>query len=447
MTDYPILSRRFVLIVILLAITTISGCAGMRSVEVVTLPSPLHPPESVKFEEFSVPQGEDVVGRSAIIQLGKGDNLPDVARHFNLGITEISLANPGVDMWVPEAGTQIVLPLRFILPDVPRKGIVINLASMRLFHFRKDKEKLMVSTYPVGIGMEEKPTPMGRTYVERKVTRPTWYVPASIAAAHRKKGDILPPSVPPGPENPLGEYTLYLGKSGYLIHGTNKPASIGLKATNGCIRLYPEDIRELYRMTPVKTPVSIIYQPYLIGQRNGVVYLEVHTPVAQQKVPEVRALFSRLRNTEKRTKRAIDWGKVDKTLVEARGIPVSISENSTEFERRDEKPVTIRHPGKLFGRPEIPALKMNAWYVLAGERSNEKDAARLAAIINHQGPQIPARVLAKNGSHRVVAGPFENSREARAVVKRLKIDLDLDGTLIELTGNNQSSFTFSDRNF
>jgi len=325
-----------------------------------------------------------------------------------------------------------VLPLNFILPDVPRKGIVINLASMRLFHFKGDKKSFTLSTYPVGIGMEEKPTPMGQAYVDRKVVRPTWHVPASIAAAHRKKGDILPSSVPPGPDNPLGEYALYLSKSSYLIHGTNKPASIGLRATNGCIRLYPEDIKKLYEKTPVKTPVSIIYQPYLIGKRNGVVYLEVHATVAEQKVTDVKKVFAKLKDIEKKSKRTVDWEKVDKTLAEARGIPVAVLDIRGDSEKGEEQIIAVRHPEKLYGRPEIPELKLGAWYILAAELHDATDAARMAAMINHQGPPIPARVLAKKDSFRVVAGPFESNRKAREAANRLKFDLDIDGMVIEL---------------
>jgi hypothetical protein len=138
-----------------------------------------------------------------------------------------------------------MLPLSFILPDAPRKGIVINLAAMRMFQFKGDSNSLAVSTYPLGVGTMERPSPMGQMYVARKATRPTWHVPASIAEDHRKKGDPLPAKILPGPQNPLGEYALYLSKPTYLIHGTNKPASIGLRATNGCIRLYPEDVKKL----------------------------------------------------------------------------------------------------------------------------------------------------------------------------------------------------------
>jgi len=281
----------------------------------VTPPSlPSHLEEKIEQNEFSVAKENDVIGRLAFIRLEKGDTLPDIARHFSLGFNEISAANPGMDVWVPKAGERIMLPLSFILPDAPRKGIVINLAAMRLFQFKGDSKSLIVSTYPVGVGTEERPSPMGQMYVARKVTRPTWYVPASIAKDHFKKGDPLPAAVLPGPQNPLGEYALYLSKPTYLIHGTNKPASIGLRATNGCIRLYPENIKILYENTPVKTPVCIVDQPYLIGQRDGVVYMEVHAPPEDSDAVEFDKIYAILRNIEKESGRTLDWNKVKKTL-------------------------------------------------------------------------------------------------------------------------------------
>ena len=428
--DLSISSRRICFIVLFIFILILHGCTLINKVDVKSTSFPAYTAEKIEQNEFVIANGNDVIGQLAVIRLKKGDTLPDIARHFSLGINEISLANPGVDVWVPETGTQIVLPLNFILPDAPRKGIVINLATMRLFQFKGDKKSLAVSTYPVGIGTIEKPTPMGQAFVERKVILPTWHVPASIAEAHRKKGDLLPPMVPPGPENPLGEYALYLSKSSYLIHGTNKPASIGLKATNGCIRLYPEDIKELYGKIPVNTPVSIINQPYLIGQLNGVVYLEVHATAEEQNIAELKRIFAKLQNIEKKTKRAIDWNKVDKTLAEARGIPVPIQQIRQGSGKAGEI-IEVMHPGKLYGCPEVPQLSLEAWYVLAAELRDVADASRLAAIINHQGPPIPARILAKNDTYRVIAGPFNNIGAARNAAKRLKIDLEIDGILIE----------------
>jgi len=425
------LSNRLHLIILVMFIVSLQGCAEMKEFLMRSLPLPSHLEEKIERNDFFVAKEDDVIGRLAIIRLEKGDTLPDIARHFSLGINTVSAANPGVDIWVPEAGERILLPLSFILPDTRRKGIVINLAAMRLFYFKGNGKLLAVSTYPVGVGTTERSTPMGQMYVRRKKFRPTWYVPASIAEDHRQKGDPLPPKVPPGPLNPLGEYALYLSKSGYLVHGTNKPASIGLRATNGCIRLYPEDIKRLFENTPVKTPVNIVNQPYLIGQRDGVVYIEVHTPFEESGTTALEKAFAKLRNIEKKSGLALDWEKVTEIVTEARGIPVPILEIRHGSAEDVAEPIQLKHPDKLSGKPEIPERKADAWYVLAAISRDKVDALRLAAIINHQGPQIPAGVLSKGDRHRVLAGPFNNMSEAKEAAKRLKIDLEIDGILVE----------------
>ena len=398
---------------------------------VKSLPLSGHLEEKIEPNDFFAAKKDDVIGRLAVIRLKKGDTLPDIARHFSLGINTVKAANPGSDIWVPEAGERLLLPLSFILPDTSRKGIVINLAAMRLFYFKENGKLLAVSTYPIGVGTTERPTPMGQMYIVRKKFRPTWYVPASIAEDHRKKGDPLPAKIPPGPLNPLGEHALYLSKSGYLIHGTNKPASIGLRATSGCIRLYPEDIKRLFENTPVKTPVNIVNQPYLVGQRDGIVYIEVHTPFEESGTTELKKAYAKLRNIEKKSGHALDWKKVGKVMGEARGFPVPVFDINRGSEKVATETIKLWHPGKLYGKPEIPELKTDAWYVLAAILRDKVDALRLAAIINHQGPQIPARVLSKGDRHRVLAGPFNNMSEAKDAAKRLKIDLEIDGILVE----------------
>jgi L,D-transpeptidase ErfK/SrfK len=216
-----------------------------------------------------------------------------------------------------------------------------------------------------------------------------------------------------------------------LVHGTNKPASIGLRATNGCIRLYPEDIRRLFENTPVKTPVNIVNQPYLVGQRDGIIYLEAHTPLEGSGPAELKKVYATLRNIEKKSGHPLDWEKVKEVIAEARGFPVPIFDINRGREMVVPETIKLWHPGKLYGKLEIPTLKTDAWYVLAGTLREEVDALRLAAIINHQGPPIPARVLSTSGRHRVLAGPFNNRSEAKEVAKRLKIDLEIDGILVE----------------
>ncbi len=455
---YTIRTRNFFyFFLLLISIFYFPGCALLKKADVTPSPLPssplasypeekperkelsvekvdeIYPEEKLERNEFSVEKREDVIGRCALMRLEKGDTLPDIARHFSMGINAISAANPGVDLWVPPAGERILLPLSFILPDAPRKGIVINLAAMRLFQFKEDGKSLAVSTYPVGVGMIERPSPTGQMYVARKVIRPTWHVPASIAADHRKKGDPLPAKVLPGPENPLGEYALYLSKPTYLIHGTNKPASIGLRATNGCVRLYPEAVKKVYENTPVKTPVCIVNQPYLIGQRNGVVYLEVHASAERSEAAEFYRMYEKIRSIEKESGRTLDWTKVKQVMAEARGIPVPIFEIGELNKKEAAKIIEVKHPEKLYGRPEIPELEKKAWYVLAADERDQVDALRTAAIINHQGPQIPARVLPNGDSYQVIAGPFKHISEAKQAAKRLKIDLEINGKVVNLS--------------
>ena len=182
------LSNSLHIVVLVIVILSLHGCATPKIVYKKYLPVRAYPEENIERNRFSVAEGESVIGRLVSVRLKKGDTLPDIARHFSLGINGVSAANPGVDIWVPKAGERITLPLSFILPDAPREGIVINLATMRLFQFKGESNSLEVSTYPIGIGTEERPSPTGQMYVKRKEIRPTWYVPASIAADHRKKG-------------------------------------------------------------------------------------------------------------------------------------------------------------------------------------------------------------------------------------------------------------------
>ncbi|PIE59541.1 MAG: peptidase [Desulfobulbus propionicus] len=388
-----------------------------------------HNHEEVPKNVFIVDQKTDVIGTPFTLRIEQGDTLPDIARHFGLGITTLGSANPAIDIWVPESGTMIVLPTSFILPDSRKEGIVINLPALRLFHYGTQNGQLTVSTFPVGAGTVERPTPTGDMHVTRKQYLPTWHVPASIAEDHLEKGDPLPASIPPGPLNPLGKYALYLSRPGYLIHGTNKPASVGLRASNGCVRLYPEDIKLLFSLTSIETPVKIVNQPYLVGQRDGIVYLEAHRPFRELKETGLQDIYKQIADLEKDLKMPFDWDRIDRIVVEARGIPEPIFPAGQLYIKRNTYR-QVRHPDVLYGEPQLPTLKADAWYVLAGLMDADIDARRLAAIINHQGPPIPARVISGDGQYRVLAGPFAGNNEAEAVSRRLKIDLDIDSILV-----------------
>jgi L,D-transpeptidase ErfK/SrfK len=405
------------------------ACAYRSGVKEVALPIPL--PDRIETHEFSVNKEDSVVGRLATVPVKDGDALPDIARHFGLGFEEISAANPELEPWTPQPQARATLPLQFILPDAPRKGIVINLAAMRLFYFPGGKSQSVI-TYPAGIGKEGRSTPTGQMVVERKAAHPTWYVPESIRRDHQLKGDPLPASVSPGPDNPLGDYAMYLSRPSYLIHGTNKPYSIGFRASNGCIRLYPENIDKLFGKVPEKTPVKIVNQPYLLGWLDGTLYLQAYAPHEELDGKRTnKNLITKLKQIEKKHGRKLDWPKIEETLAQARGIPVPIFEHTDTLNGVLAKAVALQRPSRLYGQPEPPRLTEGSWYIKAAETEDEVAARRMAAMLNHQGPQIPAQAVAQDGRYQVLAGPFKDAKSTKAMAKRMKIDLEIKGQIIE----------------
>ena len=281
------------------------------------------------------PDGTDVVGIVQITTTHQEDTLSDLARRYDLGYEEIVAANPGMDPWLPGEGARVVLPTQFVLPDAPREGLVLNLASMRLFYYPRPAadEPARVITHPVGIGREGWRTPQGTTRITEKIVQPTWTVPASVRREHARMGDPLPPVVPPGPDNPLGEYAMRLSLPSYLIHGTNQPYGVGIRVSHGCVRLYPEDIASLFPEVPEGTRVTIVNQPYVAGWHNGQLYLEAHQPLAEEArrwgdslKPMEQAVAKRAPEPE-----AINWEKARQVAQEARGIPIPVSPASPDL--------------------------------------------------------------------------------------------------------------------
>jgi len=390
--------------------------------------------EAVRTHGFYLSGDDSVVGRLAQVPVREGDTLLDIARHFGLGYQHIADANPDLDPWIPQAGERVLLPLQFILPEAPRVGVVVNLAAMRLFYFAdgKGQQKPALSTWPIGIGREGRATPLGAMSVARKTEHPAWYVPESIRRAHEEQGDPLPAVVPPGPDNPLGDYALYLSKPSYLIHGTNKPFSIGLRASNGCVRLYPEDIARAFKEIPVKTPVVVVNQPYLLGWLGGVLYLEAHAPFEEIDVKQAKAnLLAKLRQIDKKRPKQLDWPKIEATLKQARGIPVPVFMHSASLGRQVAEAAQLERPEHLTGQPDNGGLPANGWLLRTAETNDEYWVRRLAAQLNHLGPRIPARMATRNHRHRLIAGPFADEKAARKAQATLSEDFSATTELVK----------------
>jgi len=285
---------------------------------------------------FFVAPDQDVVGHVQVTVSKHEDTFADIARRFNVGYTELVRANPGVDPWLPGEGTEIILPTEFILPDAPREGIVLNLAQMRLYYFPKPKKEgpVEVITHPIGIGKVGWATPEGSTKVMSHVKDPTWTPPASVRKDHAKDGDILPPTVPPGPDNPLGRHMMRLGWPGYLMHGTNKPPAVGMRASAGCVRLYPEDIALIFEAVPDGTQVTVVNQPVLLGWSGERLMVQAYEPLVDDK-RDWSDVTKTLKQQAKKSKsqlwkkvvahdEAIDWEAVGAAAAEPRGITFSV---------------------------------------------------------------------------------------------------------------------------
>ena len=294
--------------------------------------------------------GSAVIGADTTITTHYEDTLLDLARQYSLGYDEIIRANPGVDMWLPGEGRQIVLPGRRILPPGPREGIVVSIPEHRLYYFpsRTRNEPKVVITYPVSIGKLGRNTPLGRTSVIAKVEHPSWYPTASILKEHADAGDPLPVVVPPGPDNPLGDYKIRLGfgNGTYEIHGTNNPTAVGLAITHGCIRMYPEDVAELFKQLPVGTPVRLVNVPVKVAWIDGELLLEAHPPVNAQGEafePNVDQFSNLLRAAVGNTTVAINWDYAREVLRKADGVIATVgleaespSARSQDARGRDE---------------------------------------------------------------------------------------------------------------
>lgn len=264
----------------------LAGCGSLRAAELIPgypgMVLNVPPPR----RDVSGSPYPDLIGRIYYYIAERSDTLVHLARKHDLGYTELVAANQGIDPWLPEEGTRILLPTAHLLPAAERDGLVLNLADQRLYYFRPGTGEIL--SYPIGIGSEGWGTPLGDTKIVRKKAGPTWYVPKSI----REQNPELPAVVPPGPDNPLGTHALYLGWPAYLIHGTNKPLGVGRRASHGCIRLYPEDIVKLFETTKPDTPVRVVDQPVKLGWVDGDLVLEIHPSQSQADELEAEGKFT-----------------------------------------------------------------------------------------------------------------------------------------------------------
>ncbi len=344
-----------------------------------------------------------VVGHNLIVYSHHEDTLLDIARAFDIGYNEIVNANPDLDPWLPGENKRVLVPNRFILPDAPHVGIVINLAEMRLYYYPKanKNERQKVITHPIGVGREGWTTPIGKTKIIQRIKDPSWTPPASILAEHLEKGDPLPKVVPAGPDNPLGAFAMRLGIPGYLLHGTNRPFGVGMRVSHGCIRLFPEDIEHLFGIVAVNTPVEILYQADKAGLLGDQLYLEAHDvqmDIDSREGNNMTPMVSAILKAQDALLSDADFPFAEKVVQQHTGMVKRVNQ--------DEE-----------------AIVDDVWFVHTGLTQDAK--SKLAEASTHLNVNDSFWPLRHAAEGEVVLGPFDSQQQANERVIALKQVTDI----------------------
>jgi L,D-transpeptidase ErfK/SrfK len=295
----------------------------LRIIFTSTLLLLLSAPEALALTFQLPPSGSSVVGHVQHVQAQENDNLSRLGRRYDIGYYELVEANPDLDPEHIEPGTEIVIPSRFILPAVPRTGVVINLAELRLYYYPPHSHTVI--TLPVGIGSEGWNTPVGLSKISAKIKDPTWVVPKSIHDDRAKDGVELPKSISAGPENPMGSYALHLAIPGQAIriHGSKQAdlEGIGRRSSHGCIRLFPEDIETLFSSVSKGTAVNIINQSVKVGWLRKKLYLESHQPLEEQDAQSLTPIVKLITAATQHRLAKVDWSEAREVADAETGIP------------------------------------------------------------------------------------------------------------------------------
>lgn len=266
--------------------------------------------------------GNDIVGEAQTVIIKRGDTLDSLSAKYDLSWYELVEANQNINPRILPYGQTIVIPTQHILPPY-RQGIVINLPELRLYYFTPDGKYVM--TYPVALGRRNWQTPLGVSAVVKKVPNPVWHIPKSIQEfAFKQRGEVYPDETPPGPDNPLGDFALFLTKRGYVIHGTNQQDSVGRYLSSGCIRLRKDDIKELFNLVNPRTKVTIVNHSIKAGWLGTQLYLKAQLPLfldAPESEYNYNSVSMALDKVIKNHPAEINWQKVKAIVIDKSGIP------------------------------------------------------------------------------------------------------------------------------
>lgn len=273
------------------------------------------------------PVNESLVGQIQYGSAGSGDSTAKIAERYDLGYNALEKANPHLNMerGLP-SGASLTLPTQHLLPNQAREGIVINLPEMRMYYYLPGSNQLL--TYPIGIGKIGKNIPIEKTSIIKKAKDPVWVPPDDIREFNLEtNGIILPQVMPPGPDNPLGPYAIYMKIPTYLIHSTIFPESIGKRASFGCVRMYESDIKQFFPVVEKGVPVAIINSPVKVAWQKDKLYMEAYVPLEEHSAAldaSLPGMVNLINNAAKNEVTLVDWQAVAFIDEERDGVPHDI---------------------------------------------------------------------------------------------------------------------------
>ena len=211
--------------------------------------------------------------------------------------------------------------------NVPTTGakVVVNIPQSRAYLYQDGQE---VGSWRTGPGTPRTQTPTGKWKIGEIKDNPTWFVPASIQAEYRNKGQRVKAAVPPGPHNPLGPVFIRMGQTSIGIHGTNKPSSVPGFPSHGCIRMKSDEAVALSEGLKVGDEAEITYQPITVGVNEEMeIFIEVHKnvygrPVSYELKPTINQIENYLAAFEGDFE--VNEEAIEQALRSKKGVPLKI---------------------------------------------------------------------------------------------------------------------------
>ncbi len=223
----------------------------------------------------------------------------------------------------------------------------------------------------------------------------------------------------------------------YLIHGTNRPAGVGMQVTHGCMRLYPEDIEALFNMVPVSTPVMIVNQPYKWGWHQGELLIEVHPPLQEDAStpPTLTDLTRLLVEATRAEPLAIDWIGAERIWREARGIPSPVAAQPPRTASASPAPLGVprqrKSPAVSPPRGFLSAYDVDLLRHRLFEHAIQLFAVRIAALLRRlrRRRSLVGRVLRRGGS--LLCGSSSTARAVRRGLHAIEVTRQLGDLRLE----------------